>query len=290
MAREEADLTTFTLASDYNRAHYNWPEEELAALGNCKATAEVIKARLEANGAKVEEMYVIEHKGEEKTDSESKKHHKGIDETKLHYHILVKFAEKRGATLKEIAEYIGVPPQIVEKLKPGRHSYPNMLSYLTHIKYENKIQYKPEEVVTLAGVDYMTHYNEHKESWIKARAIVAKTGGKTRERLFREAMRKLENGEYAYKELAYTKEYCSLLTDLKYQKSLYRKSYLVKELALLYFRDMEKRIRNGEMASWEKIEADEHFKLMWKYHGNNLEKAFNIYGRCQSKQDTQACI
>ena len=64
MAREQADLSTFTLASDYNPMHYNWTETERAALGDCKATAEVIKARLENNGLKVKEMYAIEHRGE----------------------------------------------------------------------------------------------------------------------------------------------------------------------------------------------------------------------------------
>ena len=31
MARKEADLSIFTMASDYDPAHYNWPEKELAA-------------------------------------------------------------------------------------------------------------------------------------------------------------------------------------------------------------------------------------------------------------------
>ena len=66
--------------------------------------------------------------------------------------------------MNEIAKYIGVCPEIIEKSKPGRHSYNNMLAYLTHIKYEDKIQYPPEAVVTLAGTDYMVHYNKHKES------------------------------------------------------------------------------------------------------------------------------
>ena len=110
MARKEADLSIFTMASDYDPAHYNWPEKELAALGNgCKATAEIIKKHLEDNGAKVKEMYVIEHNGEKKADSKSEEYHRGIDETKPHYHIVVKFESKQ-ATLKEIAKYIGVRP------------------------------------------------------------------------------------------------------------------------------------------------------------------------------------
>ena len=123
MARLEADLSFFMLVSDYDPAHYNWTENEFATLGDCKATAEVIKKRLEDNGAKVKEMYVIEHKDEKKADSKSEQFHGTIDETKPHYHILARLEPSHGATLKEIAEYIGVPPEIIEKPKPGRYSY-----------------------------------------------------------------------------------------------------------------------------------------------------------------------
>ena len=123
MARTEADLTIFMLASDYNPAHYDWTENELSALGNCKSTAAVIKRRLEDNGAKVKEMYVIEHKGEKKADSESEQFHGATDETKPHYHILVRFEPSHKATLKEIAKYIGVPMQIIVKPKRGGYSY-----------------------------------------------------------------------------------------------------------------------------------------------------------------------
>ena len=63
MARLNANLSFFMLTSDYDPAHYNWTEKELSTLGDCKATAEVIKKRLEDNGVKVKEMYAIEHKG-----------------------------------------------------------------------------------------------------------------------------------------------------------------------------------------------------------------------------------
>lgn len=98
----ETKLRTFTFASDYNPAHYKWTEKELSSLGDCSATAEVIKKRLEDNGAKVKEMYAIEHKGEKEADSKSEEFHGPTDETKLHYHILVKFECKQGVTLKKL--------------------------------------------------------------------------------------------------------------------------------------------------------------------------------------------
>lgn len=220
MARLEAILTFFMLASDYNPAHYDWTENELSALGNCKSTAAVIKRRLEDNGAKVKEMYVIEHRGEKKANSKPKEYHNSTDTTKPHYHILVRFEPSHGATLEEIAEYIGVPPEVIEKPKPGRYSYDNMLAYLTHIKDESKIQYAPEDVVTLAGSNYMDYYNQRKERWIKAREIVAQKGGKTLDRLFREAVSKLKSGELFYRELAGVPKYRELLFNAKYQSKL----------------------------------------------------------------------
>lgn len=264
MARIEATLTTCMIASDYDPAHHNWTEKELAALGNCKATAEVIKARLENNGTKVKEMYVIEHKGEKKSDSKSKEHHKGIDETELHYQLLIKFEPSHGATLKDIARFIGVPPEVIEKPHSGRFSYDNMLSYLTHIKYADKIQYAPEDVVTLAGTDYMDYFNANKERWKRARDIVTKKGGKTFERLFREAMSKLEAGELSCEELAGMAKYRKLFLHPKYQPKLEKAQNRVKKLALIDYRRLETERNNGKI-SLEEAAAREEYKLAFKY-------------------------
>ena len=166
---------------------------------------------------------------------------------------------------EQMEKYIGISPEIIEKPKPGRYSYDNMLSYLTHIKYVDKIQYAPEDVVTLAGSDYMDYYNERKKRWIKAREIVAKKGGKTRDRLFRETMEKLDRGELTYNEIALTKGGCALLTDSKYQKKLFTKSGLVTDLAGIHHQNMKKMIENGEINSWEQIEKSEQFKLLQCY-------------------------
>lgn len=231
---KEAKLHTFMLASDYNPAHYNWTKNELSALGNCKAIAEVIKKRLEDNGTKVKEMYAIEHKDEKKADSKSKECcHNSTNTIKPKYHILAKFEPSHGTPLKEIAEYIGVPPEVIEKAKQGRYSYDDMLAYLTHIKDESKTPYAPEDVITLAGSDYMDYYNERKERWIKAREIVAKKGGKTLDRLFREAVSKLESGELSCEELAGIPEYRKLFLSAKYQRKLEAAGVRVEKLAYL---------------------------------------------------------
>lgn len=272
MARtvDKVNLTFFMLASDYNPVHYGWTENELAALGDCKATAEVIKKRLEDNGAKVKEMYAIEHKSEKKADSKSKEFHGATDETKMHYHILVKFERSHGAMLEKIAEYIGVPPEIIEKSRPGRYSYPNNLAYLIHIKYENKIQYAPEAVVTLAGTDYMDYFNENKERWIKARAIVAKRGGKPLNRRFREAIAKMEKGEISYEELCDIEEYDKLRLETKYRKKLQDKKACVLEKAREDYGRLLEKIRNNEITLLEEITANEKWKLAYKYYKESI--------------------
>ncbi len=271
MARKEADLTLFMLVSDYNPAHYyNRTKNKLAALGDCKTLAEVMKKDLEDNGIKVIEMYVIEHKGEKTADSKSKEYHRGIDETKLHYHIVVKFESKQ-ATLKEIAKYISVRPEIIEKPKQGRYSYDNMLSYLTHIKYEDKTQYVPEDVVTIVGTDYMDYYNKRKESWIKARAIVAKKGGKPLGRLFQEAVTKLKKGEISYDDLCDIEEYDRLRLEPTYRKKLICQKNCVSEKALEdYYRLLEK-ISNKEITSLEEITANKKWKLACMYCQEKIE-------------------
>ncbi len=268
MARLEAILTFFMLASDYNPAHYDWTENELSALGNCKSTAAVIKRRLEDNGAKVKEMYVIEHRGEKKANSKPKEYHNSTDTTKPHYHILVRFEPSHGATLEEIAEYIGVPPEVIEKPKPGRYSYDNMLAYLTHIKDESKIQYAPEDVVTLAGSNYMDYYNQRKERWIKAREIVAQKGGKTLDRLFREAVSKLKSGELFYRELAGVPKYRELLFNAKYQSKLEAAGKRVAKVAELDLFRLCDRLANNEISK-EEAKTCKEYNLVFKYYSDS---------------------
>lgn len=264
---KEAKLHTFMLASDYDPAHYDWTESELAALGDCKSTAEVIKNRLENNGAKVKEMYAIEHEDGKKADSKSKACHNSTNTIKPKYHILVKFEPSHATPLKEIAEYIGVPPEVIEKSKQGRYSYDDMLAYLTHIKYVDKIQYAPEDVITLAGSDYMDYYNERKERWERARAIIAKKGGKTLDRRFREAISKLESGELSCEELAGLPEYRKLFLSAKYQRKLEAAEKRVEKLARLDWRRLYNKVQNNEISK-EEAKTYEEYKLAVKYCGS----------------------
>lgn len=260
MSRLYADLTTFTFASDYDSAHYKWDGNELAALGDCKVTAEVIKARLESNGLKIKEMYIIEHNG--------------ADETPTHFHILVKFEPTHGATLQEIAEYIGVLPNIIEKPKPGGHSYDNMLAYLIHIKYTGKVQYAPEDVITLAGTDYMDYYNERSERWEKARERDEKY--RPLASIMKEAIARMEKGEIAYSELRGVEKYRKLLMEPKYARQLKRKDECIHELSVYDWIALRDKIEKKEITSLDEIVASKEWKLAYKYHKANIESALKI--------------
>lgn len=268
----EAKLQTFMLASDYFSAHYKWTETELSALGECRATAEVIKKRLEDNSARIAEMYAIEHKGEKRVDSKSKEFHGAADETKLHYHILVKFKDEQGIKLKEIAKYIGVRPEYIIKLNPGGYSYNNCLAYLIHIKYKDKKQYVPKAVATLAGTDYVSCYNRDREIWLKGRDVLTVKGGKTLNRLFREAVTKMESGELLYSELAGT-EYRRLLFEPKYMKQLKQRGQCVREVAEQDCNLLEEKIKNREITSLDEIIESEDWKLAYKYKKNDILEA-----------------
>ena len=145
-----------------------------------------------------------------------------------------------------------------------------MLSYLTHIKDEDKIPYAPEDVVTLAGTDYMLYYNKRKESWIKARAIKAKKGKKPLNRLFREAVSKMESGELLYSELAGT-EYRRLLFEPKYMKMLKRKDECVREVAEQDNRKLSIKIENEEITTLDEITANKDWKLAYTYHQKGIK-------------------
>ena len=219
----------------------------------------------------------MEHKSDKKADSKSKEFHRATDEAKMHYHLLVRFEPSHGAILEDISKYIGVPLEAIEKPRPGRYSYPNSLAYLTHIKYENKIQYTPEDVVTLAGTDYMDYYNQYKESWIKTRAIIAKEGGKPLKRLLREALAKMETGEIAYRELRGFREYRRLLLDPKYMKLLAKKGKCIEEVARLDKDALVEKIQKNEITSMDEITESEDWKLANKYHKVFIEMSFRIH-------------
>ena len=168
MAKRLADLGIAQITQDFLPEHWNWTDDEKKQLGNIDEMGKIIKTRLEKAGCEIQEMYAIEHDKDEKILWNVYKHAYEIAFTSHHAHFIVKF--KKGKTLPKIASAIGIGESYIEKPKSGRYAYDNMLSYLIHIKYPQKYQYAPSSVRTVAGKDYMEHYREQRETWMRGRA------------------------------------------------------------------------------------------------------------------------
>ena len=170
MAREEATLNNIMVTQDFLPEHWDWTALEKSALGNIGEMGKIILSRLENGGCEIDEMYAVLHdKDETKLWDENKR----VYTTKFtsnHAHFVIKFTKGKGNTLLELAKIIGLESNFIEKPKRGRYAYDNMLSYLTHIKYDKKYQYNVSNVITIKGKEYIQYYSERHEAWMRGRA------------------------------------------------------------------------------------------------------------------------
>lgn len=187
MARKENDLTTCGITQTLDPDYFEWSDEEKKAIENKDLTAimNIIGKRLYDANMFVMEMHGIIHDSDiREVWSEVVSNY--VIEPKLdHFHLVIKFGKDEdgkvlGGTLSKIASVVGIEPQYVEKPQRGRYAYDNMLSYLIHIKYEDKAQYDPKLVLTM-GCDkdgkplytpYMDYYNERRKEWLEGRVKI----------------------------------------------------------------------------------------------------------------------
>lgn len=113
----------------------------------------------------------------------------------------------------------------------------------------------------------MDYFDENKEKWIKARAIVAKKGEKPLDRRFREAIKKLESGELSCVELAGIPEYRKLFLSAKYQRQLEAAGKRVEKLAELDWKRLTRKLNNKEISK-EEAKTCEDYNLAFKYYGH----------------------
>ena len=151
-----------------------------AETGNAEALGNCILTYLLAAGLIVDVLYIIVHDKDEQIGWDEAKQEETIIKKATHAHLAIQFKKGGGGTLEQIAEAVGIEPQYVEKPKKGRYAWDNMLAYLTHIKYPDKYQYDPANVVTICRpeerniLSYKKIYNDRREEWIKGRAAVTK--------------------------------------------------------------------------------------------------------------------
>ena len=166
--KKEAILTSVLLTQQFSNGFWDddWNKELLESADIEKILEEIVRKVSEVTT--VSEAYAIKHDKDTSVSFDKKLQETTTKLAEPHIHALLKF--KKGATLSTLAEKIGLAEQYLEKAKSGRYGYDNLLAYLIHAKDKDKYQYSPDEVVTLAGKDYLEVYHERKESWLKGKA------------------------------------------------------------------------------------------------------------------------
>lgn len=153
----------FSITQQNKPDYWEWSEAEKTVLGDLNAHANLIKQKLEQHDIELEEMHVIYH-DKDKTVVYDKFDKELIEKLKEpHIHVL--FKTKESQDVETIANAIGVAPEYIEFAKQGKYVYSNMLAYLIHAKDKQKHQYSPDEVLTLVGVDYKTHFANLSSQW-----------------------------------------------------------------------------------------------------------------------------
>ena len=183
----DAVLTTCGITQELKHQFFNgWTDDELSLLDKgAMGIANVLMEKLYKAGFVVQEMHVIVHDRDtrEVWDDNIKRY--VIEQKTPHFHAAVKFLKGAdgkvlSGTLVQIAAAVGVEAEYVEKAGKGRFAWDNMLSYLIHIKYQNKAQYEPNEVYSWGaeknGIPtwrpYTEIYRERKKAWEEGRSVV----------------------------------------------------------------------------------------------------------------------
>ena len=168
--KKEALLTSVLLTQQFSNGFWDddWNKEILESEDIEKILEEIV--RRVSQVATVSEAYAIKHDKDTSVEFDKELQETTTKLAKPHIHALLKFKKGKGATRSTLAKKIGLEEQHLEKSKSGRYGYDNLLAYLIHAKDKDKYQYTPDEVVTLAGKDYLEVYHQRKESWLKGKA------------------------------------------------------------------------------------------------------------------------
>lgn len=173
MKQRNGMLKTCQIVEQYERKNFKgWSEEELKQVDekSLSGVMGIMLERLKKHGITFESSYGINHdRDERKVWDEVKADY--VSELKpTHCHILLKFTD-RSCTLPQLAQILGIEESAIEKPQKGRFAWDNMLAYLIHIKYPEKFQYSPLDVLFISPTkSYIDVYRERKEEWEKGRA------------------------------------------------------------------------------------------------------------------------
>lgn len=176
MSRKDNNPTLIGLTQQLKPDLWTWasdPQDATVLDSDALSLGTYLVDRLEQFGCKVESGYAIIHDKDELDQWNAVTHVYDRVPKERHIHAVFKFVDRKSsASLEQLAGFLGVEPQYVEKPKAGRHSFDNMLAYLIHAKYRDKYQYQAEEVATLRGKEYMDIYAQQREVWAKGAAKI----------------------------------------------------------------------------------------------------------------------
>lgn len=218
--QHSSDPTFSTLLENAHKANA-LPRDDPNRIHQLREAANAIAAYvifcLVAAGCEVEDVHAILH-GDDTQNSWDHVNSCSVEVSKyLHIHILIKFTNRdKSASIAKLASLAGVSSQSLEldKSRGGApvevcgkkitQQHDNGLAYLIHVKYPDKFQYPPEQVASVAGMDYLQVYRERYDSWLSGRAYIKAK----RVRLDFEAFReKVLQGEIARDQIMLTDEY-----------------------------------------------------------------------------------
>lgn len=176
MSKQSNNPTLIGFTQQLKPEYWTWasdPQNATALDCDALSLGSYLVQRLEHFGCKVEAAYAIVHDQDMREGWDEVNHCAVMEPKPRHIHGIVKFTDRKSsASLEQLATFLGLELQYVEKPKAGRYALDNMLAYLIHAKYKDKHQYKPEEVATIKGRDYKDIELERRVSWLKGAAEV----------------------------------------------------------------------------------------------------------------------
>lgn len=176
MSKQSNNPTLIGFTQQLKPEYWTWasdPQNATALDCDALSLGSYLVQRLEHFGCKVEAAYAIVHDQDMREGWDEVNHCAVMEPKPRHIHGIVKFTDRKSsASLEQLATFLGLELQYVEKPKAGRYALDNMLAYLVHAKYKDKHQYKPEEVATIKGRDYKDIELERRVSWLKGAAEV----------------------------------------------------------------------------------------------------------------------
>lgn len=169
--KKEAKLKSFSMMQYLYEGYWDWTDEEKKELASqdegpwaskdTRAIGQIMVDRLTAAGGELAQFHAIIHDKDLKENDEVKP---------FHIHAVGVFEPGKGLDIHEIATALGIGVNFCEKPKKGPNNTDNPLSYLIHIKDEDKHQYRPDEVVSW-GMPYMEIYQERYNAWMRGRSV-----------------------------------------------------------------------------------------------------------------------